>query len=480
MADLNALIAQGVQFKAPPDPFAQYAKMQELQRGEETGQMNQMLMQEKQRGFQEMNALRGVMSRPGFDLSTPESQREVYSVAPTLAEKLISGHMGAQKTAAEVRNLGFTGQETQAKLALEKQKHLGQMYRDISSRPSDANITAHAEDVEASQLYTPEEKATVRAKAERLLAMPMADRMTMLSEQGATAGELRPQTVAAGGSLMRGGTVVGTAPEKTPPPPAMVGEYNFAKTPEGGGFRGTYQDFVTARAAAGRAPAMPRPEQPPVAVVDPVTGKQVFVSREEAVKNRMTPASAEMGLKPLTELQTIKLRTDVAKDYKTATTTLSQMDDLLESIDRVKTAPGLSAAAGYTGKLPSFPGGAAAQAETRLANLRGKVTALGKSLASATGAIGSIATQEWKVLADQVANLDETKGAGPLLEQISLIEEQTAGAIARIRDQYEKTRSEDFERFPQFRDLPAPKKLGGKPAAPTGTSGFKYLGKEGQ
>jgi hypothetical protein len=279
---------------------------------------------------------------------------------------------------------------------------------------------------------------------------------------------------------MRGGTVVGTAPEKTPPPPAMVGEYNFAKTPEGGGFRGSYQDFVTARAAAGRAPAMPRPEQPPVAVVDPVTGKPVLVSREEAVKNRMTPASAEMGLKPLTELQTIKLRTDVAKDYKTATTTLSQMDDLLESIDRVKTAPGLSAAAGYTGKLPSFPGGAAAQAETRLANLRGKVTALGKSLASATGAIGSIATQEWKVLADQVANLDETKGAGPLLEQISLIEEQTAGAIARIRDQYEKTRSEDFERFPQFRDLPAPKKLGGKPAAPTGTSGFKYLGKEGQ
>lgn len=257
MADLNALIAQGVQFKAPPDPFAQYAQMQQLQQGEQTNQMNQALMQEKQRGFQEMNALRGVMSRPGFDLSTPESQREVYSVAPTLAENIIRGHMGTQKTAAEIKNLGYTGQETQAKLALEKQKHLGQMYRDISSRPSDANITAHAEDVEASPLYTPEEKATVRAKAERLLSMPMADRMTMLSEQGATAGELRPQPVAAGGSLMRGGTVIGTAPEKTPPPPAMVGEYNFAKTPEGGGFRGTYQDFVTARATAGRAP---RPE----------------------------------------------------------------------------------------------------------------------------------------------------------------------------------------------------------------------------
>jgi hypothetical protein len=44
---------------------------------------------------------------------------------------------------------------------------------------------------------------------------------------------------------------------KTMTPPAMVAEYTFAKTPEGGGFRGTYQEFVTARAAAGRAPAQP-------------------------------------------------------------------------------------------------------------------------------------------------------------------------------------------------------------------------------
>lgn len=43
-------------------------------------------------------------------------------------------------------------------------------------------------------------------------------------------------------------------------PPSMVAEYTFAKTPDGGNFRGSYQDFVTARAAAGRAP---RPEAAP-------------------------------------------------------------------------------------------------------------------------------------------------------------------------------------------------------------------------
>jgi hypothetical protein len=65
-----------------------------------------------------------------------------------------------------------------------------------------------------------------------------------------------------------------------------------------------------------------------------------------------------------------------------------------------------------------------------------------------------------------------------LLEQIALLEEQAKGAAARIRDTYEKSRAEDFERFPQFRDLPAPKAPGGNPPA-AGTGGFKYLGKEG-
>jgi hypothetical protein len=171
-------------------------------------------------------------------------------------------------------------------------------------------------------------------------------------------------------------------------------------------------------------------------------------------------------MKPLTEGQTIKLRTDVAKDYKAATTALSQIDDLLTSAAAVKTSPGLSAATGFTGKyLPSFPEGGAAQAETRLANLRGKVTALGKATAAMSGAIGSIANQEWKILSDQIAVLDEVKGKKPLLDQIALLEEQAQGAAARIRDTYEKTRAEDFERFPQFRDLPAPKAPGGAPAA---------------
>lgn len=46
MADLNALIAQGYQVQAPPDPFAQYSKMQQLENSATQNRLAQQQMQE--------------------------------------------------------------------------------------------------------------------------------------------------------------------------------------------------------------------------------------------------------------------------------------------------------------------------------------------------------------------------------------------------------------------------------------------------
>jgi hypothetical protein len=318
-------------------------------------------------------------------------------------------------------------------------------------------------------LFSAEEKAKALVTQQTLLAIPFEQRQAYLAAQGASASELKPSTQ----TVNRAGATDIIQVPAFSGAPTTVGSYADVPLPA------NVQAQKIAIARESRPPAQPRAEQPPVSVIDPATGQAIYVSREEALRNRMQPATNAPALKPLTEGQLIKLRTDVGKDYKAATTALSQIDDLLASATAVKTSPGLTAATGFTGKfLPSFPEGAAAQAETRLANLRGKVTALGKATAAMSGAIGSIANQEWKILSDQIAVLDETKGKGPLLDQIALLEEQAKGAAARIRDTYEKSRAEDFERFPQFRDLPAPKAPGGNaPAA--GTGGFKYLGKEG-
>ena len=95
MADLNALIAQGAQFRVPPpvDPMGNMPQLMQMQALQQHNQMNQMLMQEKQRGFQEQNALRLLMGRQGFTLANPEHVRELHATAPNLAENVYKGYL---------------------------------------------------------------------------------------------------------------------------------------------------------------------------------------------------------------------------------------------------------------------------------------------------------------------------------------------------------------------------------------------------
>jgi hypothetical protein len=441
---------RGVELQNPLNALAQFSQIQNAQN---QNAMAQLQMREAEAAAQEKNMLRRL------DPTAADYESQLFKVNPQLgiAFRKEAATTAAQK-AAETKSL--------AGAAGEKQKLLNQALRDISGRPSDANIIAHTEDIQSSPLFSTEEKAKALATQQRLLSIPFAERQMYLAQQGASASELKPSTQ----TVNRAGATDIVQVPAFSGAPTTVGSYADLPLPA------NVQAQKIAIAQQSRPPAQP---SAPVAVIDPATGQSIFVSREEALRNRMQPAANAPALKPLTEGQAVQLRAAVAKDYKAASTALSQIDDLLVSADAVKTSPGLSAATGFTGKfLPSFPEGGAAQAETRLANLRGKVTALGKATAAMSGAIGSIANQEWKILADQIAVLDEVKGKGPLLEQIALLEEQAKGAAARIRDTYEKSRAEDFERFPQFRDLPAPKAPGGNaPAA--GTGGFKYLGKEG-
>jgi hypothetical protein len=432
-----------VQFEMP-NQLAQYGQLQQIMAAQDTQQMNALKMQEAQAALEERNALRRL------DPTAADYESQLFKVSPQLGinYRKEAATTAAQK-AAETKSL--------AGAAGEKQKLLSQALRDISGRPSDANIIAHTEDIQSSPLFSTEEKAKALATQQRLLSIPFAERQMYLAQQGASASELKPSTQAINRA---GATDVIQVPAFGGAPTTLS---SYADVP----LPANVQAQKIQIAQQSRPPA--QPVAPTVTqIVDPTNPNQMISVDARRYQGGGVGSPGVIGvggkepgagsMKPLTEGQTIKLRTDVAKDYKAATTALSQIDDLLTSAAAVKTSPGLSAATGFTGKyLPSFPEGAAAQAETRLANLRGKVTALGKATAAMSGAIGSIANQEWKILSDQIAVLDEVKGKGPLLDQIVLLEEQAQGAAARIRDTYEKTRAEDFERFPQFRDLPAPR-----------------------
>ena len=218
MADLNALIAQGAQFTAPVDPFAQYGKMQQLQQGETANQLNRMKMEEMQAANTERNALRQL------DPTSPDYESQLFKVNPTMG-------IAYRKEAAAAAAQQATQKAQQAEALKTNLANHRSFLVGVNDQPSyDAwraltikNIPDLASILPAQ--FSPETKdgllKTADDMSKRLTAAPVA-------------------------------------------PPASVAEFTFAKTPQGGGFKGSYQDFMTAKAVAGRTPraeAAPRTQQ---------------------------------------------------------------------------------------------------------------------------------------------------------------------------------------------------------------------------
>jgi len=166
-----------------------------------------------------------------------------------------------------------------------------------------------------------------------------------------------------------------------------------------------------------------------------------------------------------TPVQEGKFRKDLATDYTTTTATTQGMQDVLDAITDVKNSPGLAGATGISGMVYSFPGSQAAAAETNLANLRGKVTSLGQTLANASGKIGPMAVQEWTIVRDMVAALDTAVSKGETItrEELTKIEFAAKNVAKRVQDKFEGQYGDELSNYPQFATVPEPKsRLSGK------------------
>lgn len=231
-------------------------------------------------------------------------------------------------------------------------------------------------------------------------------------------------------------SVVMPSVEPTDP---VIKQYNFAVNQ---GFKGTLLDYKREIAKAGRAQAQPRPEQPPVAVVDPATGKTVYVSREEALRQRMTPAGANEP-KPLTAQQQLKAKeTRIAQSgvVKSADTAAAELETLADNLlgnpgKKIKPNPGLGGITGYMGLVPSLPNSDARSAQQQLDTFKGKVMAFGRQLAVQQGKLGNMAVSEWKFISDAVEKID------PLAKNFDL---QLRDVVRQAKD-FAVTKRETFD-----------------------------------
>jgi len=237
---------------------------------------------------------------------------------------------------------------------------------------------------------------------------------------------------------------------QTAPDAVLMQKLGYPLTPEG------YQAFRDAQrqermlspeeekqklriAAASRPPAQPRAEQPPVAVVGP-DGKQIYVTREEALSKRMTPAAAMEGLAPK-EIQAREAKfpaaTSAVKSFE------SSAEKLAADLEKLSTHPGLSGISGLVyGRTPAVTKDArAAQALYDSIVARGGFQELQNMRASSPtgGALGNVSNQEGQYLRDAFAPINRTQDTADLSRALREAAGATRSSKQRVREAYDMT-----------------------------------------
>ncbi len=178
---LNTNIALGVQTPQFESPMKLALVANQLREA-------QMKAQEYEAVAEERNRLRAL------NPADPDYENQLMRVSPTQGIAYRKGQREADKFKSESESAAATRDKIRAEAAGIRQKMGAQALRDISQRPSDANIIAHLEDVLESNLYSDQEKAAVQKRSDMLRAMPFEDRKSFLASQGASASELKPTT----------------------------------------------------------------------------------------------------------------------------------------------------------------------------------------------------------------------------------------------------------------------------------------------
>jgi len=235
----------------------------------------------------------------------------------------------------------------------------------------------------------------------------------------------------------RTGRVVTPAVEGAP---SEVKEYEYAKRQ---GYKGSLFDFKREMALAGRAPPTPAQPSAPVAVVDPVTGKQIFVSREEALRGRMTPAAAMESLPPKEIQKREALLPQATQSLKTVNNTMSIIGETVDKL--LANSKGISGITGLVGGNTPAITDAARAAKADLEQLKNLAFVQGLTelrAASKTGAgVGNVSNREGDRFENLKASLDRSQSEDDLKASLRKLKAQADFTAQTMKEAYDSTYS---------------------------------------
>jgi len=379
---LDPSIALGVKPLEVANPVAQYAQMTQLQGLQQANQLNELKMQEAQAASEERNALRQL------NPANADYENQLFKVNPQLGIQYRKERTAAEAQAATAANQKVTA-------AAEKQKMLGQAWRDISGRPSDANIIAHLEDIQSSPLFSEQEKASTEKRTQALLAMPLAERKLFLERMGSTGADYtsRANNAATVGATIRG------------------------------------QNLIDAREATRIGLEKERIG---------LEKERVQISKEESERKKQ----GLEGLPPK-EIQkreaALPAATAAIKGFET------KSDSFIKDLEKLRDHPGLSQITGIAaGRLPGVTAdGRAAQALYDKIVAKGGFQALQdlRDASKTGGALGNVSNQEGKQLAASFAAIQRTQDADDVRAAIDQAIGDVQGSKTRMREAYDATYS---------------------------------------
>jgi hypothetical protein len=216
--------------------------------------------------------------------------------------------------------------------------------------------------------------------------------------------------------------------------PTDIKEYEYAKKQ---GYKGTLFDFKREMANAGRAAAQP---SAPVAVIDPATGKQIYVSREEALRGKMTPAS---GFEGLSAKDIQKREASYPQATGAVKSTEQNVDSLIVQLEKLKANPGLEGITGLiAGRTPNLTSDArSAQADLKKIKAEGTLgvlTAL-RAASKTGGALGNTSDKDIALLENAFGAFDQTQDTADFQAKIDQAIHMLQRTKQNARETYDLT-----------------------------------------
>lgn len=231
----------------------------------------------------------------------------------------------------------------------------------------------------------------------------------------------------------RTGRIITPSVESTP---TDIKDYEYAKKQ---GYKGTYFEFKREMANASRTPAQPAA---PVAVVD-AAGNTIYVSREEALRNRMTPSGQGAQLSPKDIQKREASYPQATSAVKTVSNTMSAIE---QAVDRLLTnQEGLNGITGLVGGRTPALTDAARKANADLEQLKNLAFVQGLTelrAASKTGAgVGNVTNKEGDRFENLKASLERTQSLDDMIASLKRLKDSAQFTTATMKEAYDDTYS---------------------------------------